>query len=141
MSRAPARGAVAFSAAKQPRLTARSAAAASVNAMRPASPLDLFEFISGSCIQGGVVYPQRRTTASAPLVRAAQIFRISVRHRRQTMDLGLKGKVAVVTGGTEGIGRASAIKFAQDGAHVANSARREKLLEAAAAEIRRHGVE
>jgi 3-oxoacyl-[acyl-carrier protein] reductase len=34
------------------------------------------------------------------------------------MDLGLKGKVAVVTGGATGIGKAIALRLAQDGASV-----------------------
>ena len=42
------------------------------------------------------------------------------------MDLGLKGKVAVVTGGSDGIGRATAIKLAQEGANVAICARRQQ---------------
>ncbi|MGH8701018.1 MAG: SDR family NAD(P)-dependent oxidoreductase, partial [Burkholderiales bacterium] len=55
------------------------------------------------------------------------------------MELGLKGKVAVVTGGTEGIGRATALRLAQEGAQVAICARRQEMLEKTAAEIRQHG--
>ncbi len=57
------------------------------------------------------------------------------------MDLGLKGKVAVVTGGTQGIGRASALRFAQEGANVAICARNADRLEQTAAELRKTGVD
>ena len=43
--------------------------------------------------------------------------------------MGLKGKVAVVTGATEGIGRATALKLAQEGAKVAICARRQEPLD------------
>jgi len=56
------------------------------------------------------------------------------------MDLGLKGKVAVITGGTDGIGKAAALAFAREGAHVAICARREELLKSAAAEIEALGA-
>ena len=52
------------------------------------------------------------------------------------MDLGLTGKVAIVTGGSDGIGKAAARALAREGARVAICARRTDVLEAAAAELR-----
>ncbi len=52
------------------------------------------------------------------------------------MDLQLDGKIALVTGGSDGIGKASAIELAREGAHVAICARRADVLSAAAEEIR-----
>ena len=57
------------------------------------------------------------------------------------MDLGLKGKVAVVTGGTQGIGRATALRLAQEGANVAICARTQEAVDATAAEIQKLGVQ
>ena len=59
------------------------------------------------------------------------------------MDLGLHGKVAIVTGGSEGIGKAAAASMATEGADVVIAARRADVLESAAEEIRavsRHRV-
>jgi len=55
------------------------------------------------------------------------------------MELGLKGKAAIVTGGTQGIGRATAAALAREGAAVAVAARGRELLEQTAAEIRAAG--
>ena len=51
------------------------------------------------------------------------------------MELGLKDKVAIVTGGSYGIGRAAAWRMADEGANVAICARRGDILEEAAADI------
>ena len=61
--------------------------------------------------------------------------------REFIVELGLKGKVAAVTGGTNGIGRATALRLAQEGAKVAICARRQEPLDKTAAEIRKTGAE
>jgi 3-oxoacyl-[acyl-carrier protein] reductase len=53
------------------------------------------------------------------------------------MDLGLKGKVALVAGASQGMGRATALGFAREGAKVAICARGEAALNEAAEMIRK----
>jgi len=53
------------------------------------------------------------------------------------MDLQLKGKIALVTGGSEGIGKGIARALAREGCDIAMCARRKEPLEATAEEIRK----
>ena len=56
------------------------------------------------------------------------------------MDLGLKGKKAIILGGTRGIGRAIAGTLAKEGAHVAVCARNADQVAAAVADLKALGV-
>ncbi len=96
------------------------AAAAVVNARR-APRLDVAARINHHWLRA---FPRR-----GPMARPAG----------ESMDLQLKGKVAVVTGGTRGIGRAIAEGFADEGGHVAVCARNAEQVAAAVARLERKG--
>ena len=55
------------------------------------------------------------------------------------MELGLKDKVAIVTGGSEGIGKATARQLAREGVRVAICARRAEVLQRAVEELKQAG--
>jgi len=55
------------------------------------------------------------------------------------MNLGLTGKVAVITGGSEGIGKGIALRLSDEGAKIAICARRDEILQQAARELREKG--
>ncbi len=56
------------------------------------------------------------------------------------MDLQLKGQVALITGGTKGIGRAIAETFATKAVNVSICARKEDEVKAAVAALQKKGV-
>ena len=51
----------------------------------------------------------------------------------------LDGKTAIITGGNSGVGKATALLFAKEGANVVISARRAEPLEEVAAQIKEAG--
>lgn len=53
------------------------------------------------------------------------------------MDLGLRGKVAIVTAASKGLGRACALELAKEGAHVVICSRDKDRIEEAAEEIQK----
>ena len=57
------------------------------------------------------------------------------------MDLGLKGKVAMITGASKGLGRAMAKAFGDEGVKLSICARGEADLKSAAAEFQKLGFE
>jgi 3-oxoacyl-[acyl-carrier protein] reductase len=57
------------------------------------------------------------------------------------MDLGLRGKAAIVTGASKGIGKAIALALAEEGADVAVCARDATALDSVATELKSKGVE
>jgi 3-oxoacyl-[acyl-carrier protein] reductase len=57
----------------------------------------------------------------------------------RNVDLDLRDKVAIITGGSEGIGFRAALRLAEHGARVVIAARRPELLESAARHIREAG--
>lgn len=56
------------------------------------------------------------------------------------MDLGIKGKVAVITGGSRGIGKSSALEMAKEGCNIVISARTESDLFETERKIKALGV-
>ena len=56
------------------------------------------------------------------------------------MDLGLTGKVALITGGSRGIGREIARRLAMEGCNVAICGRTEETIAATRAELEGYGV-
>ncbi len=57
------------------------------------------------------------------------------------MDMGLKGKAAIITGGSRGLGRSMALALAAEGCQVAICARGKETLQATVQELRGLGAE
>ena len=56
------------------------------------------------------------------------------------MDLGIRGRTALVTAGSKGLGKGCALSLAREGVNVVITARGKEALEATADELRALGV-
>ena len=56
------------------------------------------------------------------------------------MNLGIEGKYALITGGSHGIGRSTALALAEEGCHIAICARNKDRMEDTVKEIKARGV-
>src|SRR5262245_27839062 len=87
---------------------------------------------SGPTTDGGTV--SIPTNASARLVARNRSMKKG--DDMSAVDYGIDGKVAIITGGSRGIGRAIAMALADVGVNVVLTARRANLLEETAGQIR-----
>jgi 3-oxoacyl-[acyl-carrier protein] reductase len=63
-----------------------------------------------------------------------------IKEVKQHMDLGLNGKVGIITGGSRGIGKACAQALAQEGCNLVICARNEETLEQTASVLQAEGI-
>ena len=68
-------------------------------------------------------------------------FALCIFEKQRLNMENLTGKRALITGGGRGLGKATALAFAQEGIHVAITGRQEAALQATVAELKQLGVE
>src|SRR5262249_17434018 len=85
--------------------------------------------------------PNASSSRTSPAASACRRGSSPPRSRRSFepfgMDLGIRGRRAIVCGGSKGLGRAAALALAREGGEVCLAARTQAALDAAAADIGR----